>query len=308
MSDLRGLSLKQLRALSAVARAGSMAAAAQELSVTPPAIGTHLKTLEALASRPLFDRSGDSLRPTAFGLELLRCSDEIATIIARTEARLRALRQGSEGHVALGAVSTAKYFAPAIVAAFARAQPKVKVSLLIGNRSEIIAGLERNAYDLVIMGRPPGHIEVECLVLGDHPHVLIAPPDHPLLLKSEVRPEDLLGETFIAREQGSGTRLLTNRHLERLSGGRSFEVVEMASNETIKQAVIAGLGVAIISEHTCVAELAEGRLATVAMPGLPLIRQWYLLNRTGRALDDSALSLRAFIRDHGADLLPASKP
>lgn len=304
MPDLRSLSLKQLRAFSAVVRAGSVTAAAQQLSVTPPAITTHLKTLESLAAGPILDRGGETLRPTALGAELLRVADEIDTAIDRAENRLRALKQGAEGHVVLGVVSTGKYFAPNIVAAFGRARPKVRVTLSVGNRSEVIAGFDRNAYDLVIMGRPPAHIEAERVVLGDHPHVLIAPPGHRLLNDPDVLPEDLLQETFLAREVGSGTRTLTNRFLERVGDGRPFEVVEMGSNETIKQAVIAGLGIAIISEHTCGAELAEGRLATISMPGLPLVRQWYLLHRKDRALDDAARALRDFIHERRSELLP----
>ncbi|MEL6978157.1 MAG: LysR family transcriptional regulator [Pseudomonadota bacterium] len=305
MPDLRSLSLKQLRAYAAVIRSGSVTQAAQQLSLTAPAISNHLKTLEALAGGPLVDRSGDGAAPTALGRPLLRIADEVEAAIERGELQLRALKQGAEGCVVLAVVSTAKYFAPQIVAAFGRAFPRVKVTLSVGNRGEIIAGLERNAYDLVIMGRPPAHIEVERIVLGDHPHVLIAPPGDPLIDDPEVLPEDLMARTFLAREEGSGTRMLTNRFLERLGGGRPFEIVEMGSNETIKQAVIAGLGVAIISEHTCGAELAERRLATIAMTSLPIVRQWYLLSRMGRPLDDAARSLRDFIRERRADLLPA---
>lgn len=304
MVDLRSLSLKQLRALRAVAEAGSLTAAAQQLSVTPPAIATHIKTLEALASGPVLDRTGEGARATALGRELLQCAAEMETALERTERRLLALQNGTEGHVTFGVVSTGKYFAPAIVAAYRRRSPHVKVDLKVGNRSEIIAGLERNAYDLVIMGRPPPHIDVRSRVFGEHPYVFIAWPGHPLAAKSALQAEDILRETFLTREAGSGTRSLNDRLLDRLGDGKPCEIVEMSSNETIKQAVIAGLGVALISAHTCEAELAAGRLVTLATPEAPIMRQWHVLHRADRPLDAAAQSLRVFIEEEGASLLP----
>lgn len=302
--DLRGLSLKQLRAFVAVARAGSMTAAANQLCVTPPAVTTHLKTIEKMIGAPLLDRSGDVIALTDVGRAMLTLTEEIETTLARGERKIAALLSGAEGGVALGAVSTAKYFTPSVVAAFQRAHPGVRVTLAIGNREMIVQGLERGEYDLAIMGRPPAHLDVSCAVLGDHPHELIAPPDHPLAGAGEVQPEDLLQETFLAREAGSGTRMLMARFLERIGAGRSARVVEMGTNETIKQAVIAGLGLAILSAHTCHVELQEGRLVALPAQGLPLIRQWYLLSRTERPLDRAAAVLRDFILARKADLLP----
>ncbi|MGF1622499.1 MAG: LysR family transcriptional regulator [Rhodomicrobiaceae bacterium] len=308
MSDLRSLSLKQLRAFAAVMKTGSVTQAAQQLSVTPPAITTHLKTLESLAGGPILERNADGVAPTALGRELIRVADEMDTIIRRASGRMKSLNSGAEGSVVLGVVSTGKYFAPSIVAAFGRASPGIKVTLSIGNRGDVIAGLERGEFDLLIMGRPPGHIETERVVLGDHPHILIGPPDHRLVNDPEILPEDLLRETFLAREPGSGTRGLMTRFLERIGDGRPFEIVEMGTNETIKQAVMAGLGLAIISQHTCFAELADRRLIALSMPGLPLVRQWYLLHRADHELDAASRALRDFIRTNRTALLPNNMP
>jgi DNA-binding transcriptional LysR family regulator len=307
MHDLRSLSLKQLRAFAAVMKTRSVTQAAQQLSVTPPAITTHLKTLESLAGGPILERGSGEVAPTALGRELIRLADEMETIIRRTSGRMNALNSGAEGSVVLGVVSTGKYFAPSIVAAFERAYPGIKVTLSIGNRGDVIAGLERGEFDLLIMGRPPGHIETERVVLGDHPHILIAPPDHKLVNDPEILPEDLLRETFLAREPGSGTRALMTRFLERVGDGRRFEVVEMGTNETIKQAVMAGLGLAIISQHTCFAELSDRRLAVLSMPGLPLVRQWYLLHRSDHGLDTASRELHAFICENRTTLLPTRR-
>ncbi|MGG7567965.1 LysR family transcriptional regulator [Rhodovulum sp. DZ06] len=304
MTDLRGLSLKQLRAFAAVMRAGSVAGAAQQLFVTPPAVATHLKTLEKLAGAPIQVRGPDGLRPTEIGEALLTMVAEMETTIARGERRITAIASGAEGTVTLGGVSTAKYFTPGIVAAFRKAHPGIRVQLAIGNRGAIVAGLERGEFDLVIMGRPPGHVATEATLLGDHPHVLIAPPDHPLAKDRHILPEDLLAQTFLAREEGSGTRTLTTRFLDRIGMGRPVRLEEMGTNETIKQAVIAGLGIALISEHTCMAEFEDKRLVALPFPGLPMMRHWYMLHREDRPLDRAATVLRDFVTAHRADLLP----
>ncbi|GAB4394298.1 MAG: hypothetical protein Tsb0032_18160 [Kiloniellaceae bacterium] len=225
-------------------------------------------------------------------------------MIERTSQRIDALNAGATGSVTLGVVSTGKYFAPGIVANFRQHHPEIRVRLSIGNRTEIIKGLERREYDLLIMGRPPAHVAVDREVLGDHPHVLVAAPDHPLVGDPEILPEDLLRETFLAREEGSGTRILMTRFLDRIGGGRTFNMVEMGTNETIKQAVMAGLGVAIISAHTCHSELEEGKLATLQVQGLPLVRQWFLIHRSDRALTKAAEVLRRFIIGHKGEMLP----
>ncbi|MEO1328872.1 MAG: LysR family transcriptional regulator [Pseudomonadota bacterium] len=304
MPDLRSLSLKQLRAFQAVARTGSVTQAAQQLSVTPPAITTHLKTLETLVGAPILERGAEGVSTTALGRELIHAAEEIETVIARAAHRLAALRSGAEGGIVLGVVSTGKYFAPSIVAAFGKAFPKIDVTLSIGNRETIIAGLERSEYDVAIMGRPPGHLAFERVVLGDHPHILIAPPDHRLVGDPDILPEDLLGETFLSREDGSGTRLLMGRFLDRLGDGRPFRIVEMGTNETIKQAVMAGLGVALISAHTCGAELESGRLVALTAPSLPLIRQWYLLRRSDRPVAEATKTFWSYMENEGRGLIP----
>jgi DNA-binding transcriptional LysR family regulator len=295
MSLLRGLSLRQLRALAATHRFGSITLAAQAMHVTPPAISSQLKLLEETVGAALFLRGANGLAASEVGAELLLLAEQIESLTTRAEDRLGALRDGAAGSLTLGVVSTGKYFAPRLVAAFQRARPQIRVKLVIGNRSDIIAGLERLDFDLLIMGRPPNHVEVVREMLGDHPHILIAPPQHHLIGRSGILPEELFGETFLAREEGSGTRTLMARFLERIGDGRAFTVVQMGTNETIKQAVMAGLGIAIISAHTCHAELAEAKLAPIQMEGLPLIRQWFLIHPSARTLSPVAMHFRDFM-------------
>ncbi|MEO1689833.1 MAG: LysR substrate-binding domain-containing protein, partial [Pseudomonadota bacterium] len=151
--------------------------------------------------------------------------------------------------------------------------PELEVALRIGNRGAIIAALERREVDLALMGRPPASPKVEADLLGPHPHVIVAPPDHPLARRRTVEPEALLRETFLMREDGSGTRILMSRFLDRTGGGRPWRGQDMGTNETIKQAVMAGLGIAFISAHTVRAEIETGRLTTLPVAGLPMMRE-----------------------------------
>lgn len=303
MIGLRGLSLKQLRALSATVRNGSVTGAARELGVTPPAITNQLKLLEDSAGAALFDRASEGFAPTGVGLELLAAAETIENTINQCGERIAALRSGAAGSVVFAAVSTAKYFAPAIVAALQRAYPTLRVKLVVGNRSEIIEGLERSAFDLTIMGRPPEHVPLASALIGDHPHILIAPPDHRLRNVSNITATELARERILAREEGSGTRLLMQRFLERLGETHRFDIIPMGTNETIKQAVMAGLGLSLISAHTCLAELTEGRLVPLRAPGLPIVRQWFLVHRTDRELSAAAERVRAFVVESRSSLL-----
>ncbi len=296
---------KQLRAFAATVERGSVSGAALALNVTPPAISIQLKLLEEMVGSPLFSRDASApFAPTEIGAELLAMAQDVERLEARTAERIAALQAGASGSLVFGVVSTGKYLAPSMVAAFGREHPGIRVNLAVGNREDIIRGLERNEYDLTMMGRPPAHIHAESATLGDHPHVLIAPPDHRLAGDSDIIAEDLLAERFLAREQGSGTRTLMERFLERIGGGRSFDVIEMGTNETIKQSVIAGLGVAIISAHTCLTELADGHLIALQVAGLPLVRQWFLLNRADRAPSMATQKFKAFVLARRATLLP----
>ena len=278
-----GISLRQLRCLRAVADSGSLTGAASLLGLTTPAIHSQLRGLEELAGRPLVARAEHgAFRPTPEGQALLLAEAQIATALARAGRDIRALQQGHVGTVVLGVVSTGKYFAPGLVARLLRLLPDIEVTLRIGNRDTILAALAGDQLDLAIMGRPPREPPVIADPVGPHPHIIIAALDHPLATSDPVMPGDLLAQTFLSREEGLGTRTLMTRFLDRIGEGATWRAVEMGTNETIKQAVIAGLGIALISQHTVTEELRSGRLIALRGIGLPIQRSWYLLRRADR--------------------------
>ena len=296
-----GLTLKQLRALVSVAKTGSLTAAAEAIGLTTPVIHSQIKGLEtALAVQMLMhspDWSGaDQSGPARHHGD-------------RTDRRHSggyggatvALSQGKTGQVTLGVVSTAKYFAPGLVRILNQRCPDVDISLLVGNRETIIADQARCALGLAIMGRPP---EVVAVPLGPHPHGIVVQPDHPFVGASDVDPDPLLRERFIAREEGSGTRILIQRYLDGIFDGREIRMIELDSNETIKQAVIAGLGIAMLSLHGVDEELRSGRLRLLQGRGLPLMRHWYLVHLAASPLPAAAAALSAQIVGLNGTFLP----
>jgi LysR family transcriptional regulator for metE and metH len=300
----RRTSLRQLRALGAVARAGAISPAANMLGVTAPAVSQQLRLLEtALGSLPLLERGPAGLRPTALGQEAIAALDRIEAALADCAAAAAAQRGMEAGRVAIGVISTAKYFAPFALAAFQRAHPGIELRVQVGNRSDTVAALESFDLDLAIMGYPPEHLDIERAVIGDHPHVVIAPPGHPMVGRRQIPLSEIARETFLLREPGSGTRDL----MQRLSGGLDGPIgprTEIGSNETIKQAVMAGMGIALISAHTIAAEVADGRLVVLDVERLPVVRTWYIVRRREKRLLPPAQALWDFLAESGSRFLP----
>ena len=207
------------------------------------------------------------------------------------------------GRISIGAVSTAKYFVPFAISGFSRLYPGVDVMLSIGNRQEIGTALRGYDLDIAIMGRPPIDIPMNVNLIGDHPHVIIAPTSHRLARKSRLALADLANETFLTREPGSGTRGLMEQLFEQAKVRPKIGMA-MSSNETIKQAVIAGLGIAFISAHTVATELDERRLVPLDVDGLPVIRQWFVLSRKDKVLLPPAQAMLDFLSAKGAQFLP----
>ncbi|MBL3561883.1 LysR family transcriptional regulator [Rhodovulum sulfidophilum] len=307
MSTLRpeAITFKQLRALRAVAEHGTLTAAAESIHLTTPAVHTQLRQLEENFGARLVDRGPQGVaRLTLQGEAALVGARAIETALEACVDHVRALNDGMEGMVTLGVVATAKYFAPRLVAELHRAFAEIDVILRVGSREMVVSALQAASVDIAIMGRPPRLPAVHATVLGPHPHVLIAPPDHPLAGQGRIAAERVLAETFLAREAESGTRVLMERFIERLGKGRPQRVVELESNETIKQAVMAGLGVALISRHTVAGELAAGRLVELDAPSLPLVRQWFLVHRSDTALSAAGRRIHGYIVGRQGAFLP----
>jgi LysR family transcriptional regulator for metE and metH len=299
----RNATLKQLRVLAAVANGGKITGAANQLGVTAPAVALQLKMLEQSVGLPLFDRAQAGMRPTDAGKCALQLHARIEAALEECDDMVRALKGLESGKASLGVVSTTKYFAPIALAAFARDNPNVQLELLVGNRQETIAALECFKVDMAIMGRPPETVALEKQEIGDHPHVIVAAPAHRFVSAKGIPLRALADETFLLREPESGTRIL-NDHIFAKADVAPRLAMEFGSNETIKQAVMAGLGVAFISAHTVAAEIAEGRLVVLDVRGLPVVRKWYLLRPKAKKLLPAGTALWKFLVSNARDFLP----
>ncbi len=306
MANFRDLTIRQLRALAALSGSGSVSAAAAKLNLTQPAVTLQLQKLQDLAGLPLLQRTNDGMKLTGAGQEVLALQHRIDAAISSCATSLDMIAGRTGGRVFIGAVSTAKYFVPFAIAAFSKLCPKVDIKLSIGNRQEIREALRGYELDFAIMGRPPPDIEVETHLIGDHPHVIVAPKGHRLAEDFGLAAVDLAHETFLMREQGSGTRMLMEQLFETTEPQPKIGM-EMSSNETIKQAVIAGLGIAFISAHTVATELEDGRLVTLDVAGLPVLRQWFVVRRQDKVLLPPAQAMLDYLRVEGTHFLPAKQ-
>ncbi len=302
MAGMKDATVRQLQIFEAAARALSFSRAAQVLHLTQPAVSMQIRQLEHFAGVPLFERTGRRLRLTDAGDELVQHARGVLRALEDADEAFAAMKGLRGGRVRLALVSTAKYFAPRLIARFVQTHPGVQVRLQADNREAVVRTLAANDVDLALMGRPPGDIDVEAKPFADHPLVVIAPPDHPLARRRQVPIEALASETFLVREMGSGTRTAMERFFQ--ERGIPLRVgMEMPSNETIKQAVMAGLGLSFISLHTIALELSARALAVIHAQGLPVMRQWMVVHRSERRLAPAATAFKEFVLQNGRSFL-----
>jgi len=292
---MKGVTLRQLKVFSAVARHLSFGKAAAELHLTPPAISMQIKELEEQVGLPLFDRSGRSVALTVTGEYLLVYVRKILATLKDAEDAVARLSGLQTGRLTIGMVSTAKYFVPRLMARFRAEHPGIEVRLAIGgNREQLVTLLQANDVDLAIMGRPPRELATRAEPFAVHPHVIVTPPDHPLVKAGHAPAAALANYEFLIREEGSGTRAAMEKFFadHRLA---PRVAMEMTSNETIKQAVMAGMGISFLSLHTIGLELKAGLIAVPDIEGLPLAKRWYIVNTLAKTLSPAAEAFRYFM-------------
>ena len=221
--------------------------------------------------------------------------------MAEAEHVIENLKGVKQGKLTIAVASTANYFAPKILAAFNKEHETVKIDLDVTNRHGLVEHLQNNDTDVVIMGRPPAEMDLEAEQFMQNPLVLIASPDHHLVNKQNISIQDLQKETFIIREEGSGTRTAIEKFF-REKGAPLETTINMSSNEAIKQAVQAGLGLGIVSIHTLELELELNRLVVINADEFPILRNWYIVYRKGKRLSPIALAFKNFLLNHAREL------
>jgi DNA-binding transcriptional LysR family regulator len=299
---MRSTTLHQLRIFVAVAKHLSFARAADEMHLSQPAVSMQIKELESVMELPLFERAGRSIRLTMPGEYLLVYARRILGALKEAGDAMAKLRKVQGGRITIGMVSTVEYFLPRLLARFRSQHPGVEMRLAVGNREQLSKLLHDNEVDLAVMGRPPRELDTRAEPFAAHPLGIIASPEHPLARRREIAPKTLDAEPFIVREPGSGTRAAMEQFF-RDSRIAAAPTMEMTSNETIKQAVIANMGLAFVSLHTVALELSVGQLVLLDVAGLPLMRRWYIVNVQRKPLTPAAESFRYFVLDQGERLL-----
>lgn len=299
---VRHATLRQLQLLEAIVRLGSFTRAAEEMFLTQPTVSMQIKKLTDTVGMPLFLHVGRTVEPTDAGREVYAACRTILRTLSDLESKLADLKGLRSGRLRLGVITTAKYFAPEILGAFCEQFPGIDVTLKVTNRARIIERIAAGDDDLYIFGEPTGTgIEVEATPLAPNPLVVLARTDHPLVGEPGISLERLAEERLILREPGSGTRdAVVRRFTDR--GLQPRVRMELGSNEAIKHAIIAGLGISALSLHTLTLDAAAGRLALLDVAGFPIERWWYLVHPKGRELSTIAKTFLAFAVDREGEI------
>jgi DNA-binding transcriptional LysR family regulator len=296
---MRNVTFRQLRVFTEVARQLSFARAAEALHLSPPAVTMQVKELEAQIGLPLFERSGRAVSLSTAGEYYLVYAKRLLATLKDAEDAMARFRRLETGLLTIGLVSTAKYFVPRLLARFRQEHPGVDVRLQVSqNREQLLALLHANECDLAVMGRPPKEMATRAEPFAPHPLVFVAPPDHPLLRLGHPPAEALAPYPFIVREKGSGTRSAMDAFFREHRIEPRLQM-ELASNETIKQSVMAGMGLSFLSLHTVGLELRTGLLAWVEVEGTPVLRSWNLVHLLSKMLSPAAEAFRYFVLEEG---------
>lgn len=299
------LKVRQLRVFEAVATSASFSRAAEQLDMTQPAVSMAVRQIEQALGTTLFDPA-DRRRLSDAGQELLmhariilaqvRSAEEAMASYA-SDGRTEASR-GLRGLLHLGVVQTANYFAPRLLSAFHAKHPDVRLKLTVTKRSEILRLLAERRLDIAITGYPPSEADLDAHSFARHPHCIVASVHHPLATRTSLEWTDLRYEDFIFREPGSSTRLF----LEQLLQAQSIQVrqrLELSGNETVKHAVMEGLGVSFLSAHVFQVELETARIAVLDLADMPKYIDWCFIHRRDVSLNDVNQTFKEFVLTEG---------
>jgi DNA-binding transcriptional LysR family regulator len=299
---MRHATLRQLKIFAAVARHLSFARAAEELHLTQPAVSGQIKKLEEHAGVPLFEQIGKKTHLTAAGADLVGIVHAIVEQFEAAEHAMTQHRGVSGGRLKVAVISAGDYFLPRLLVEFIGRHQGVTLNFTVHNREGLLAHLAANLTDLAIMARPPADADMVAEPFAPHPYVIVAAPSHPLAGKPRIDLRRVVKEPFVVRERGSDTW----QSMREAFGAQLDEIrtaLEITSTETLKQAVMAGLGIGFLSAHTIAQELRTKSLVVLDARGFPKVQQWYVVHRRGKRLPPVAQAFKAFLLEEGAGLL-----
>ncbi|MDO7901090.1 LysR family transcriptional regulator [Pseudomonas sp. K1(2024)] len=299
--SLMRMTLRQLQIFNEVCDLRSYSRAAEEMSLTQPAVSLQIRQLEELVGQPLFEYVGKKLYLTEAAEALQRASRDIFGRLENFDMQLSDMQGSLQGQLKLAIESSAKHFVPHLFAAFKRRHPEVNLTLTVVNRAQAIRRLSDNRDDLIIMSMVPQDMGLEFLPFLNNPIIAVAPPDHPLSQPERLRLQDLESHTLLVREQGSGTRKACEEYFKD-KRVHFTQTLEVASAEAQRESVIAGLGIALLTRHAVNMELATGLLRELPVEELPLFRSWCVVQAKAKRQSPVALAFLAFIRSERATI------
>jgi DNA-binding transcriptional LysR family regulator len=291
------MTLRQLSLFVCVARHMSYTKAAEEMHLTQPAVSIQIKQLEGHVGLALFEYIGKKLYLTDAGTELLQACDDIFSRMDSLEMALTQMKGGMHGRLRIATVTSANYFAPHLIGEFNRHYPDIEMSLVVTNRNTVLQRLAGNEDDLVLMAQVPKDMRLKVHPILDNPMIPVVAPDHPLVGKKNIPIEALTQERFLTREKGSGSRKAIEDHLKE-NGIRLPRMMELGSSEMIKQGVMAGLGISILSRFGMALELATGCLVSLDMETFPIVRTWCIVYPEDKRLSPAAQAFVDYILSH----------
>ncbi len=295
----RHTTLRQLQVFEAVARLGSFTRAAEELYLAQPTVSMQLKKLADTVGMPLFVQTGIRIQLTDTGRDVYTACQEVFRAMADLEVKVADLKGVRRGRLRLAVITSAKYLAPHLLGQFGRLHPGIDFSLKVTNRERLLERIANHEDDLYVLGEPPPGLEVEAHPLVPNPLVVMASRDHPLAGEHNISLKRLLEVPFVLRESGSGTRDALFRLLEEHGLQTPIVRMELSSNESIKQAIVAGLGITVLSLHSLALEGTNGPIAVLDAQGFPIQRHWYLAHSRGQKLSVVAQTFLDFVRQEG---------
>jgi LysR family transcriptional regulator, low CO2-responsive transcriptional regulator len=296
----------QLQILEAIARHSSFTRAAEELNLTQPTVSQQMKQLTKLIGMPLVEQLGKKLYLTAAGKEVLAAANEITDRLQQLEGTLNDLQGLDKGRLSLATTTTAKYFVPRLLGTFHRQHPAIELQLNITNQAEVLARLARNEDDLYFTGRPPQDLDIELRPVLPNPLVVVAASDHPLAKETKaISLKRMAEESFILREPGSGTRAIVEQFFTENRLDLNV-VMEMSSNEAIKQGIVGGLGISVLSLHTLSLAVAGSPLTCLNVEGFPIQQRWYAVYPKGKQLSHAAQTFLDFLLNDGKTIVEKS--
>jgi len=299
---VRPYTLKQIQTFMEVARQGSVSKAAERLFVTQPAVSMQVRQLEDAYGLALIEPVGRNIRLTHAGESFLTHAIAAMGQLKDLEAHMAEHVGLKKGRIDLAVVSTAKYFIPMLLVQFGKLFKGIDVQLKIDNRENILGLLARNEADLVVMGRAPAELDCVATPFATNPLTIVAAPGHPLARRKHLPFSALKDYSFVVREEGSGTRAAMERLFAQHKTPLKVEM-EMPSNETIKQAVMAGMGLSFLSMRTVRHELASGHIALVDIEGMPQVGHWYVTHLSQKKLSPAAQAFKEFLIEQGSALM-----